>query len=104
MMLTSGADEDQRYSGNLDCAKSIYKQSGIPGFFHGAVPNIIRGLASAGVMELYRLIQLLVDNAIKNDDTIGAANATEATFVTLVSLHEINATTVSVNGSFPRPF
>lgn len=58
MMMTSG--EAEKFSGSLDCAKSIYAKEGTKSFFKGAAANVLRGVAGAGVLALYDRMQMLM--------------------------------------------
>lgn len=58
MMMTSG--ELVKYSGSIDCAKTILKNEGVGSFFKGAGANILRGVAGAGVLAIYNQFQVRV--------------------------------------------
>ena len=38
-----------KYSGTIDCLWKIYKNEGIPGYFKGVVPNVLRVAPSAAL-------------------------------------------------------
>ncbi|KAL1973765.1 hypothetical protein VTN31DRAFT_5325 [Thermomyces dupontii] len=58
MMMTSG--EAVKYKSSIDCARQIIAKEGTRSFFKGAGANILRGVASAGVLALYDQLQLLL--------------------------------------------
>mmetsp|Transcript_6669 Transcript_6669/g.3758 ORF Transcript_6669/g.3758 Transcript_6669/m.3758 type:complete len:213 (+) Transcript_6669:326-964(+) len=51
MMMTSGGG--RHYKGSLDCAIRIAKDEGLSSFMKGAVANIFRGAAGAGVLAFF---------------------------------------------------
>jgi solute carrier family 25 (adenine nucleotide translocator) protein 4/5/6/31 len=55
MMMTSGTGA--KYNGSLDCAIQIAKKEGIKSYFKGAGANILRGVAGAGVLAGFDLVQ-----------------------------------------------
>jgi solute carrier family 25 (adenine nucleotide translocator) protein 4/5/6/31 len=55
MMMTSGTGV--KYNGSLDCAVQIAKKEGIKSYFKGAGANILRGVAGAGVLAGFDLVQ-----------------------------------------------
>lgn len=55
MMMTSG--EAVKYNGSIDCAIQILKNEGVKSYFKGAGANILRGVAGAGVLALYKKMQ-----------------------------------------------
>jgi solute carrier family 25 (adenine nucleotide translocator) protein 4/5/6/31 len=48
MMMSSG--EKTTYNSSLACAYGILEKEGIGSFFKGALANVIRGVAGAGVL------------------------------------------------------
>lgn len=58
MMMTSG--EAVKYKSSIDCARQIIAKEGTRSFFKGAGANILRGVASAGVLALYDQLQLIL--------------------------------------------
>jgi solute carrier family 25 (mitochondrial carnitine/acylcarnitine transporter), member 20/29 len=47
--------ERPRYDGMVDCARKIYSQSGLGGFWRGIVPTLVRAIpCSAGTFAAYR--------------------------------------------------
>ncbi|PWI68646.1 hypothetical protein PCL_01735 [Purpureocillium lilacinum] len=57
MMMTSG--EAVKYKGTLDAARQIIAANGVKSLFNGAGANILRGVASAGVLAIYDQLQSL---------------------------------------------
>lgn len=55
MMMTSGTGA--KYNGSLDCAVQIMKGEGVTSFFKGAGANILRGVAGAGVLAGFDVVQ-----------------------------------------------
>jgi len=55
MMMTSGTGA--KYKGSLDCAIQIGKTEGVKSYFKGAGANILRGVAGAGVLAGFDLVQ-----------------------------------------------
>jgi len=55
MMMTSGTGS--KYSGSLDAAAQIMKKEGVKSFFKGAGANILRGIAGAGVLSGFDVVQ-----------------------------------------------
>lgn len=39
---TDGFGKDAKYKGMVDCAQQIYRQQGIPGFYRGFLPCLLR--------------------------------------------------------------
>ncbi|KAF8900445.1 ATP:ADP antiporter [Gymnopilus junonius] len=58
MMMTSGSKV--HYKGIVDCATQIVQKEGPRSLFKGAGANILRGVASAGVLSLYDQFQALM--------------------------------------------
>lgn len=57
MMMTSGGDKALMYTSSMDCAGKIMKAEGFTSFFKGAGANILRGVAGAGVLSGFDLVQ-----------------------------------------------
>jgi solute carrier family 25 (adenine nucleotide translocator) protein 4/5/6/31 len=57
MMMTSG--EKMRYKSFIDAGKQIVAKEGVKSLFGGAGANVLRGIASAGVLSLYDKFQEL---------------------------------------------
>ncbi|KAL3963594.1 hypothetical protein ACCO45_000598 [Purpureocillium lilacinum] len=57
MMMTSG--EAVKYKGTLDAARQIIAANGVKSLLNGAGANILRGVASAGVLAIYDQLQSL---------------------------------------------
>lgn len=57
MMMTSG--EKVKYNSSLECMREIVAQEGARSLFKGAGANILRAVASAGVLAGYDQLQLL---------------------------------------------
>jgi solute carrier family 25 (adenine nucleotide translocator) protein 4/5/6/31 len=57
MMMTSGGDKALMYTSSMDCAAKIMKAEGFTSFFKGAGANILRGVAGAGVLSGFDLVQ-----------------------------------------------
>lgn len=57
MMMTSGGDKSMMYKGSLDCATQILKNEGFMSFMKGAGANILRGVAGAGVLSGFDVLQ-----------------------------------------------
>lgn len=56
--------ERSKFKGSLDCARQIYLQDGVRGFYKGAVPRLARVCMDVSiVMVLYEHIQRLLDKA-----------------------------------------
>ena len=55
MMMTSGGGV--HYKSMFDCGSQIIKKEGTMSLFKGAGANIVRGVASAGVLSLYDKFQ-----------------------------------------------
>ncbi|KAF9128549.1 ADP/ATP carrier protein [Mortierella sp. 14UC] len=60
MMMTSG--EAVKYKSSFDCYNQIVKKEGYRSLFKGAGANVLRGIASAGVLAGYDQLQALVKN------------------------------------------
>ena len=58
MMMTSGSNV--HYKGIVDCARQIISKEGPRSLFKGAGANILRGVASAGVLSLYDQFQAIM--------------------------------------------
>lgn len=58
MMMTSGTG--QNYKSMLDAGTQIIAKEGARSLFKGAGVNILRGVASAGVLALYDKFQTLM--------------------------------------------
>jgi len=63
MMMTSG--EVVKYKSSLDAARQIIAKNGVKSLFNGAGANILRGVASAGVLAIYDKVQLIFGAAVK---------------------------------------
>jgi len=61
MMMTSGTGA--KYNGSLDAAQQIWKKEGFKSYFKGAGANILRGVAGAGVLSGFDVVQ---DLYVKN--------------------------------------
>lgn len=55
MMMTSG--EGVKYKGSIDCAQVVIKSEGFMSLMKGAGANILRGVAGAGVLSGFDVIQ-----------------------------------------------
>jgi len=55
MMMTSG--EAVKYKSSFDAARQIMAKEGISSFFKGAGANVLRGVAGAGVLSGFDLVQ-----------------------------------------------
>jgi len=55
MMMTSGTGVS--YKGSMDCAQQILKNEGFMSMMKGAGANILRGVAGAGVLAGFDVIQ-----------------------------------------------
>lgn len=58
MMMTSGGNV--HYKGTWDAWSQIVAKEGTRSLFKGAGANVLRGVASAGVISLYDQLQLIV--------------------------------------------
>jgi solute carrier family 25 (adenine nucleotide translocator) protein 4/5/6/31 len=58
MVMTSG--EAEKFNGLIDCAQKIFAKEGVRSFFKGAGANILRGVAGAGVLALYDMMQMII--------------------------------------------
>ncbi|CCE85895.1 Piso0_005532 [Millerozyma farinosa CBS 7064] len=58
MMMTSG--QAVKYSGAFDCFKKVVAAEGIASLFKGCGANILRGVASAGVISMYDQLQVIL--------------------------------------------
>jgi solute carrier family 25 (adenine nucleotide translocator) protein 4/5/6/31 len=54
-MVTSG--EGVKYKGSIDCAQVVIKTEGFMSLMKGAGANILRGVAGAGVLSGFDVIQ-----------------------------------------------
>jgi solute carrier family 25 (adenine nucleotide translocator) protein 4/5/6/31 len=66
MMMTSGTGV--KYNGSMDCAIQIAKKEGIKSYFKGAGANILRGVAGAGVLAGFDLVQDAYVKAVYGPD------------------------------------
>jgi len=55
MMMTSG--QAAKYNGSMDATIQIWRKEGVKSFFKGAGANILRGVAGAGVLSGFDVIQ-----------------------------------------------
>jgi len=55
MMMTSGTGA--KYKGSLDAAVQIFQKEGVKSYFKGAGANILRGVAGAGVLAGFDVVQ-----------------------------------------------
>lgn len=55
MMMTSGAAV--KYSGSIDCAKTVIKNEGFMSLMKGAGANVLRGVAGAGVLAGFDVVK-----------------------------------------------
>jgi len=55
MMMTSG--EAVKYKSSMDCGAQIIKKEGVKSLFKGAGANVLRGVAGAGVLSGFELLQ-----------------------------------------------
>jgi len=55
MMMTSGGGV--KYKGSIDCTMYILKNEGFTSFFKGAGANILRGVAGAGVLSGFEVLE-----------------------------------------------
>ncbi|CAG88079.1 DEHA2E12276p [Debaryomyces hansenii CBS767] len=58
MMMTSG--QAVKYDGAFDCFKKVVAAEGIKSLFKGCGANILRGVASAGVLSMYDQFQMIM--------------------------------------------
>ena len=58
MMMTSG--QAVKYNGAIDCFQKVVAAEGIASLFKGCGANILRGVASAGVLSLYDQLQIIM--------------------------------------------
>lgn len=58
MMMTSG--QAVKYNGVFDCFKQVVAAEGIKSLFKGCGANILRGVASAGVISMYDQLQVIM--------------------------------------------
>ncbi|KAE9368757.1 ADP,ATP carrier protein [Stipitochalara longipes BDJ] len=63
MMMTSG--EAVKYKSSWDAGRQIIKTNGAKALFNGAGANILRGVASAGVLSIYDLVQRTFGSSLK---------------------------------------
>ncbi|PMD61659.1 mitochondrial carrier [Hyaloscypha bicolor E] len=63
MMMTSG--EAVKYKSSFDAGRQIIKANGAKALFNGAGANILRGVASAGVLSIYDLVQRMFGSSLK---------------------------------------
>lgn len=54
-----------KYESSFDAARQIVAKNGVRALFNGAGANILRGVASAGVLSLYDLAQRMVGGSLK---------------------------------------
>merc|ERR1719282_1218588 len=52
--------EAVKYKSSMDAASQIVAKEGVKSLFKGAGPNILRGVAGAGVLSIYDQVQLLM--------------------------------------------
>lgn len=57
MMQSGRLEADRCYTGTMDCWRRIYKDEGLPGFYKGAIANILRSMGGALVLVLYDRIK-----------------------------------------------
>ena len=55
MMMTSG--QAVKYKGSIDCTVKILKNEGFMSLMKGAGANILRGVAGAGVLSGFDIVQ-----------------------------------------------
>lgn len=58
MMMTSG--QAVKYNGAFDCFKKVIATEGVASLFKGCGANILRGVASAGVISMYDQLQVIL--------------------------------------------
>ncbi|CCE87006.1 Piso0_005532 [Millerozyma farinosa CBS 7064] len=58
MMMTSG--QAVKYNGAFDCFKKVVATEGVASLFKGCGANILRGVASAGVISMYDQLQVIL--------------------------------------------
>jgi len=66
MMMTSGTGV--QYTGSLDATQKIYQKGGVNAFFKGAGANILRGVAGAGVLSGFDVVQDLYVKQVYGPD------------------------------------
>ncbi len=54
-----------RYKSSFDAARQIIRKNGVKALFNGAGANILRGVASAGVLSMYDLVQRMFGSSLK---------------------------------------
>ena len=56
-----------KYTGPVDCAKQIWRQEGIRGFYKGAIPRMTRVVLDVALtFTLYENIKIMLDKAWPN--------------------------------------
>ncbi len=54
-----------KYKSLLDAARQIIAKNGVRALFNGAGANILRGVASAGALSIYDLVQRMFGASLK---------------------------------------
>jgi solute carrier family 25 (mitochondrial adenine nucleotide translocator), member 4/5/6/31 len=54
-----------KYKSSFDAGRQIIKKNGVKSLFNGAGANILRGVASAGVLSIYDLVQRMFGASLK---------------------------------------
>lgn len=54
-----------KYKSSFDAGRQIIKANGVKALFNGAGANILRGVASAGVLSIYDLVQRMFGSSLK---------------------------------------
>jgi solute carrier family 25 (adenine nucleotide translocator) protein 4/5/6/31 len=54
-----------KYKSSFDAGRQIIMKNGVRSLFNGAGANILRGVASAGVLSIYDLVQRLFGASLK---------------------------------------
>ena len=70
MMMTSGTAA--KYKGSLDATQQIMAKEGVKSFFKGAGANILRGIAGAGVLSGFDVVQDLYVKSVYGPDCVSA--------------------------------
>jgi solute carrier family 25 (adenine nucleotide translocator) protein 4/5/6/31 len=54
-----------KYKSSFDAGRQIIRKNGVKALFNGAGANILRGVASAGVLSIYDLVQRMFGASLK---------------------------------------